>query len=316
MRWWLLNLAICVCLIAQGAAAQEVSEEARALFRDGVQLLKLPGGADYVGAYEKFKAAYADSPSPKILGNLGLCALKLERYGEAREAYEAYLSTAPQVTPAERTAITKDLAEMKATGSTLTLNISVAGAQVRDERTTRDGKLVVNAYSSSEPLFVKAGKHRIVVSAAGHKDVELELELGAETTSEHDVVLVKVVEESTVTVVSKDPDVVEDGGGVGVAFWVSLGITAGAGVAAGVMGGLTVSKHGQFDDARAAGDVAGAEELRDEGRTFSITTDVLLGVTGAAAIVTTILLITGLSDDGTSADARVRVTSQGLSVAF
>src|SRR4051812_18719060 len=82
--------------IAHGApptdeAQVQITPEARARFSAGVNLLKDPEAPRYEEAYREFKAAYAASPSYKILGNLGLCAMKLERDEEAIDAYERYL---------------------------------------------------------------------------------------------------------------------------------------------------------------------------------------------------------------------------------
>src|SRR6185436_89604 len=79
------------------AADPPVSEEARMHFTAGVNLLRDPDGARYEEAYREFKAAYAASPNYKILGNLGLCAMKLERDGEAIESYSSYLTHASEL---------------------------------------------------------------------------------------------------------------------------------------------------------------------------------------------------------------------------
>ena len=68
-----------------------VSQEARAHFRVGVSFLDDPDGARYGDAYREFRSAYALSRSWKILGNIGLTAMKIERDGEAVEAYRQYL---------------------------------------------------------------------------------------------------------------------------------------------------------------------------------------------------------------------------------
>ena len=57
-------------------------------------MLQDPKAPRYEDAYREFKAAYAASPSYKILGNLGLCAMKIERDAEAIDAYEKYLKEA------------------------------------------------------------------------------------------------------------------------------------------------------------------------------------------------------------------------------
>src|SRR5436189_1139190 len=104
----LLGLAMPV-----GAAEVVISDEARAHFSAGVNLLQDPDGARYEEAYREFKAAYATSPSWKILGNLGLSAMKLERDGEAIEAYRKYLTDGGnQVDTDERAQFTRDLSTL------------------------------------------------------------------------------------------------------------------------------------------------------------------------------------------------------------
>src|SRR5215475_8192222 len=103
--------------IAGHAAAADapITPEARTHFAAGVNLLRDPDGARYEEAYREFKAAYAASPSAKILGNLGLCAMKLERDGEAIEAYSSYLAHAADVDldPVEAKQVGTDLQTLK-----------------------------------------------------------------------------------------------------------------------------------------------------------------------------------------------------------
>ncbi|HYJ09195.1 MAG TPA: hypothetical protein VEX18_09295, partial [Polyangiaceae bacterium] len=82
------GLLLVGSLYARTAAAADVpiSDNARAHFNAGVSLLQDPDGARYEEAYREFQAAYADSPSWKICGNLGITAMKLERDGEAIDA--------------------------------------------------------------------------------------------------------------------------------------------------------------------------------------------------------------------------------------
>src|SRR3954464_13556123 len=84
------------------AEGEAVSDKARAHFDAGVSLLLDPDGARYEDAYREFQVAYAASKSPRILGNLGFCAMKLERDSEAIDAYTRYLDEAPEVDAVER----------------------------------------------------------------------------------------------------------------------------------------------------------------------------------------------------------------------
>ena len=65
---------------------ESVSEEARTHFKAGVSLLQDPEGEWVEEAYREFKAAYAISKSPKMLGNMGFCAMRLERVSALRGA--------------------------------------------------------------------------------------------------------------------------------------------------------------------------------------------------------------------------------------
>jgi len=76
------GLVVSVVVLAPSARAEGevvITEEARTHFAAGVALLQDPKAPRYEEAYREFKTAYAASPSYKILGNLGLCAMKIER---------------------------------------------------------------------------------------------------------------------------------------------------------------------------------------------------------------------------------------------
>ena len=116
-RLGILGTVLVVLATAGPAIAADVpiSEDARAHFTAGVNLLQDPDGARYEEAYREFKAAYSASPSWKILGNLGISAMKLERDGEAIDAYKKYLSEGgKQVDADERAQFQRDLATLEA----------------------------------------------------------------------------------------------------------------------------------------------------------------------------------------------------------
>jgi len=107
------GLLASVVALAPGARAADdvvITEEARTHFAAGVALLQDPKAPRYEEAYREFKSAYAASPSYKILGNLGLCAMKIERDSEAIQAYERYLKDAgTDVTSEQRAQVQRDL---------------------------------------------------------------------------------------------------------------------------------------------------------------------------------------------------------------
>jgi len=150
----------------KGAAPTvQITEKARELFRTGVTLLQDPDGARYEEAYEQFKAAYAESPSWKILGNLGVTAMKLERDGEAIQAFQAYLEQGgKELSKAERAQFQSDLDTLSATTATVTITGLPAGTRVTDLRSANKGDDVKNYYDVPEGgslvLRVRPGVHR------------------------------------------------------------------------------------------------------------------------------------------------------------
>ena len=96
--------------------------------------------------------------------------------------------------------------------------------------------------------------------------------------------------------------------------WVMLGVTGAAGVATGVMGGLALSARGELDDALATlpGDKTAIGDAQNKTQTFAITTDVLIGVTVAAAATTVILFVVDLSGDSPGPEAEAPKASLGV----
>jgi hypothetical protein len=180
-------------LMAQAATAHAadvvVTERARAHFNAGVNFLQDPDGARYEDAYREFRAAYAESPSWKMLGNLGLAAMKIERDGEAIEALKKYLAEGgSELDAEEKQQVSRDLATLTAGVVTLELSSAPAGATIADDRRPVSGPSIRNVYEALQQptkLGVRAGHHRFVASLAGHQDEVWEVDLRPGTTVQH-----------------------------------------------------------------------------------------------------------------------------------
>lgn len=150
--------------------------EARRQFQAGVNLLDDPDGAKYEEAYSAFKKAFELSQSPKVLGNIGFCAMHLERDGEAIDAYTKYLSTAPDVSERERAQIAKDLATLTSTVARIHVVVKRPSARfvLVDTRVQTRGSSVENTYAfegNDITIRVRPGRHTIKVKTEG-ADVE------------------------------------------------------------------------------------------------------------------------------------------------
>jgi hypothetical protein len=185
-------LGIAVPARAQGAPPAdksiEISEEARKHFKAGVAFLQDPDGARYEEAYAEFKTAFAASPSPKILGNIGLCAMKLERDGEAIEAYTRYLREVPDIDPDERNQIVQDLQTLQVSVVRLTLTVDPPAASIIDRRVAVRGDKVTNVYPVKDgkvEIGVRPGHHEITARAPGYDDVTWEIDAYGGTRETH-----------------------------------------------------------------------------------------------------------------------------------
>lgn len=170
LRWASNVGAGLVCLAGTSAvhAADPpvtVSENASRRFNQGVRYLTSQDPERYEKAYREFKAAYADSPSWKILGNLGIVAHELERDGEAIDAFRAYLERGgKELGREERKQMKEDLAQVEAGFATLAIETNEDGAWIVDERLPETGAPIVNRYGPTRgplELRVRAGHHRV-----------------------------------------------------------------------------------------------------------------------------------------------------------
>lgn len=170
------------------AADVVISEEARAHFSAGVNLLQDPDGARYEEAYREFKVAYATSPSWKILGNLGLSAMKLERDSEAIDAIKKYLAEGgKRIDAEERAQFQRDLSTLESGVAQLVLQTEPPGAIIEDERRPASGQPIQNSYSGANPLQigVRPGRHRFTAKLAGRADAVWEIELSPKQQASH-----------------------------------------------------------------------------------------------------------------------------------
>src|SRR5262245_13737348 len=103
LGWFGLGQALLLAALlwaAPASADDAIPEEAKLYFKNGVELIQ-GQPPNYQDAYYQFKLAWEKSKSWKVLSNWGLCALKLERDGEAIWAYTEYLKQ-KDIDPDER----------------------------------------------------------------------------------------------------------------------------------------------------------------------------------------------------------------------
>jgi len=148
-------------------------------FAAGVALLQDREGEKVEDAYREFQKAFEISQSPKILGNLGFCAMRLERDGEAIEAYSRYLREVPDIDTDERAQIVRDLQTLTVGVARITITTDKPGVRLLDVRTPTRGERVTNVYGPVDgkiDIGVRPGHHVVTAKLADHEDVVWEVD--------------------------------------------------------------------------------------------------------------------------------------------
>lgn len=148
----------------QAAKRDTTKKDAQALFGEGNQLF---GEGEYLGALEKFRAAYAIFPSPKILLNEATTMRVLGRNIEAIETYEKYLSD-PEKDPAKIEPVRRAVREIDAFLAHVDLRPSVTDASV-----AVDGKPV----ATDKQLRFDPGEHAIIAQRQGFSQIAINVKL-------------------------------------------------------------------------------------------------------------------------------------------
>lgn len=263
------------------ASSPSINEQAKRHFSAGVALLQDPEGEKVEEAYRQFKTAYDISGSPKILGNMGFCAMRLERDGEAIDAYSRYLREVSDIDPDERAQIVRDLQTLTVGVSRLTITVNAPGAMVLDERVPVRGPRVTNAYGPVKDrieIGMRPGHHVITARLAGYEDATWEVEAYAGAREQHAFALKERVV-PTVSPREEKPSL------TGPIVVLSAGAaTLGAGALTGV---IALGKTNDIAD-RCPNDVCprsfDLDAERSRARTFVAVTDVLLVLGGATVL--------------------------------
>jgi len=249
-----------------------ISDEAKRHFAAGVSLLQDPEGEKVEEAYREFRTAYDLSGSPKVLGNMGFCAMRLERDGEAIDAYSRYLREVKDIDADERAQIVRDLQTLSVGVVRLTLEVNKPGVRFSDVRIPVRGERITNTYGPAEgklDIGVRPGHHIITAKLAGHEDVVWELDAFAASRDKNAFVMKE-------RVVAAGP-AGESRSNVGP--FVVMGIGGAMLIGGAVTGIVALGKTGDIEDRCPENVCPRGYDLDDErssAKTFVRVTDVLL----------------------------------------
>jgi hypothetical protein len=284
-------LVVAVALSSTARAADvPITEDARVHFSVGVALLQDPKAPRYEEAYREFKAAYSAAPSYKILGNLGLCAMKIERDGEAIQAYELYVKEAGfELPPDEREQVERDLLTLKAGSAEVVLSSDPPGAAIVDTRIPIQGDEIRNSYGevlTPLTILLRHGHHVMKARLPGYADQEWEFEANGSVMPAHVFQMQRPPPPPVPiqTIVHARP--------VPTSAYVVGGASLLLAAAGAVVGVLALKKHDDYDTLNNGASTGAAASARSTGQTLNVTTDALFGAAIVGAVVTAYLVAT------------------------
>jgi hypothetical protein len=300
------SLAVGAFAVPEMAEAQQGSDEASQRFRAGVAFYK---SKDYPAALVEFKRAYELAPNYRVLYNLGQTSQQLNFYADALKAFQQYLAEGgKEIDASRKVSVESAIIELQTKVGSITIETNAEGAEISID------DLPAGIAPLDKPVIVNAGRRKFSATAKGYLPVTRVIEVAGSDTSTVKLELTKIQKDTPrpdpIDPKPKPPAEHE----IPVSAWVMLGATGAAGVVTGVMGGLALSARGELDDALGTlpGNKTTIEEAQKKTQTFSITTDVFIGVTAAAAVTTVILFAV---DFGPSEEPAVAAPKASLRVA-
>lgn len=130
------------------AKAQELLTEGSGLYERG----------DYAGALDKFKAAYAAYPSPKLMFNIGQANRDLGRPVEALEAFEKFVASEPDRSEATAADARDLIVQLQSNLGRIRIECTIAGSEV-----SVDGKSI-GTTPLPKPIWATQGRHQVTAS--------------------------------------------------------------------------------------------------------------------------------------------------------
>lgn len=275
--------------------AWRVKKDAKAAYVKGKALMSK---GDYAAAAEQFEKADDLVPGAAPKYQIAVCYDKLGDPQKAVDAYKNFISSNPGEKYADRVvAAGKRVAELeKQLVGKVKLVVTPAG--LPGQAVTVDGNPVEGTELELEP-----GEHTIIVTADGHTPVTQTVNVQAGEPL--DVPITLEPEQAAAVPPPPQPGEVDDDGstpgmGLRVAGYVTFGVTIVGGVLTGVFGAMALSSASEFEESP-------SNDLADDTERQALLSDVFLGVTGAAAIATGLLLYFGYTADDDSGDTATNV---------
>jgi hypothetical protein len=171
---------------ADEAPSADPKTRAQTLLSEGTQLFNRGAMAE---ALDRFKQAYAEYASPKLLFNIGLTSRNLGRSVEAMDAFEKFLGEASDSPPDMIAEAKKVVGELRGMLGNLSIKCSTPGAEV-----ALDGRIIGFAPVPNS-LWVTPGSHLITAQHPGFSPATVTVDVNAGTVHTLTLTMLRVSEE-------------------------------------------------------------------------------------------------------------------------
>jgi hypothetical protein len=302
MTKYLALWAAVIVLGTGGVLRAETDEEkAKAHFMKGKALVE--EGA-YEQAIAELKTSYEFNPLPIVIFNIAVSYDKLHDYADAVSYYRKFLD-GKDLPEKVRSAAEGRVKKLTGFLGTLKLTLDVEGAEI-----LVDGE-PPSQYPPGE-ILVATGDHELLIRKEGYKEIKTTFTTVSGETKELSFTLEKVAAQGVVITevepaVQTRPAGEQGKAAAGVpaagaekakspggrkkkvppaAFGIMVGLTGALVIGAGAMGGLAISKDNQVSGMHEDEDW---QSVKDEGYTYALAADILMGVAGASALTTLVL---------------------------
>lgn len=296
-------------------------EQAKKHMEAGAAFYNDPSGHKCEEALREFGKAYEKSGSLNALRGMGICALELERDGEAVELLERYIQgKGSTIEAADKKQLDSDLAALKSAMATITFETDRPKVRITTVRTPSRGYPISNRYEVEQgktPLGLHPGNYVITASAPGEKDLSWTVEIGNGDTSEHPFLFSSGGSGPAAPPaagggpVGAEPTTPpEDEGGerpIPTTVWIFGGLTVALAVPTVIFMVSASGARSDFDDANGTAPAAELEDLRSDVTTMNLLSDIFLIGTVASAAATTIFFVTRPTEPSTTASAPPRL---------